>query len=239
MTCNRLARPAGHEATFLHALISSGLPVWDSDLLGWPPGCEAGELGCMPLIARPSLEGEPLTTYLASYELTDVIATDLGKWLSRVEGTAAQIGVRPVGAVIQPLEQVDSSGVAYNVDPVTGEKAIVIQSVFGLHVDLLKGTAPHDTFILGPARLDVIEARVLPKPTMIGVSDGNLQRLPTPDPLKSSLEDDEVAEVGSLVRLVEDVIGKAPLEVEWALRNGRPVIIAARPVPSELIGRRL
>ena len=238
MTCTRLAGPAGHEARHLHALVNSGLTVWKSDLLGWPPGCEAGELGNSPLLVRPSLEGDPLATYLASYELTDVITADLGMWTSRVEVVAARLGVRPAGAVIQPLEHVDSSGVAYNVDPVTGERAVVVQAVIGLHVDLLKGVAPHDTFILGPSQLDIIEARVLIKPTMVSVS-GGLQRVPSPDPLRPSLSEDEVVKVGLLLKQVEGVFGEVPLEVEWALRNGRPVIMAARPLPPELIGRRL
>ena len=239
MTHGRLAGPAGHEARHLYAIISSGLPVWDSELLGWPPDRGAGWLGSSPLLVRPSLDGEPLTTYLASYELTDVVTADLGKWTSRVEVAAAQLGVRPAGAVIQPLEQVDSSGVAYNVDPVTGERVVVVQAVIGLHVDLLKGTAPHDTFILGSSRLDIIEARVLPKPTVVSVSGNILQRVPSPDPLRFSLNGDELAKVGLLLKQVEGVIGKNPLEVEWALRNGRPVIMAARPVPAELIGHKL
>ena len=239
MTCNRLVRPAGHEASHVHALISSGIPLWKSELLGWPPNCGAGELGNSPLLVRPSLEGDPLATYLASYELTDVLTADLGMWTSRVEVVAARLGVRPAGAVIQPLEHVDSSGVAYNVDPVTGERVVVVQAVIGLHVDLLKGTAPHDTFILGPGQLDLIEARILPKPTMVSVSGGRLQRVPSPEPLRPSLDDYELVKVGLLLRQVEGVIGGDPLEVEWALRDGSPVVMAARPVPPELIGRKL
>mgnify|MGYP001772658554 CR=1 FL=1 len=226
----------GHEGKHAESLATSKLPFWGALLTGWPPTCPEEELEAGPLLVRPSLEGPPLGAYLAAYELTQVVERDLSGWVSSVEATARELGVRPVGAVLQRLYSVESSGVAYTVDPVTGDRVIVIQAVKGLHVDLIRGAATHDTFVVdfGPTR--VLEVRVLPKPTHLVAAQGVLQRLPSPEPPDPSLSEDDAIRIASLAVAAEEAIKASPLEVEWAVKDRQVVLIAARPIPQELIG---
>ncbi len=236
MTCAVLSGGApGHEGTYLSLIARAGLPTQQFIAADWPPNCSTEQLGMGLAIARPSLEGPYVICYMVSFELTRVLSGDVSAWASEVESLARSIGVRPVAALFQPIPEARASGVAYTLDPVTGERLVVVQSVVGIHARLLAGGTPHDTFILDRGDLDIVEARVLAKPRYLAVRGGVMEDIQNPEPERPSISDNEAREVAELALRAEGVIG-SPVEVEWAISGAGPIMLAARPIPAQLVG---
>ncbi|MGC9071461.1 MAG: PEP/pyruvate-binding domain-containing protein [Acidilobus sp.] len=235
MTCRPLGdRPGGHEVEAIRRLEKAGLPVGDHIDLSWPPTCSTSDLGLASAIARPSLEGPILASYLASYEVTRLASGDLSGWSAEVDEVARGLGLKVLGAVIQGLPQARASGLSYSLDPVTGMKDVIVQSVLGLHLNLLRGAAPHDTFVIERRGLSVLEVRVLWKPTALIVRGGRLAEVSLADGWAQSINDEEAVIVARLTLRAEEVIG-GPVELEWALEDVGLRVLGARLIPPELL----
>jgi len=80
----------------------------------------------------------------------------------------------------------------------------------------------------------VEEVRVLPKPRALAVGPSGLEEVEVRDPGAQSISDEIAVEVAGLSLRAEEAIG-SPVEVEWALVNNGVRLLAARPLPEELV----
>ena len=120
---------------------------------------------------------------------------------TRPEDDAVRLAV-----LVQPMVPATAAGVAFTVDPVTGDRAtVVVEAVRGLGERLASGAASPDEWVV---RGDSVSLRA-------GTEDAI---------------DTEVARaVAALARRVEQCLG-GPQDVEWALAGGEVVLLQARPV---------
>jgi pyruvate,water dikinase len=107
--------------------------------------------------------------------------------------------------LVQPMVEADAAGVAFTVDPVSGDRSIVIEAVEGLGDRLVAGAATPERWTIGPDG-EVIE------PADQGALDAG-----------------QAAAVGTLARAVRDDLGDDQ-DIEWAFEGSRLWLLQSRPI---------
>ena len=138
--------------------------------------------------------------------------------------------------LIQIMVDADVSGVAFSIDPVSGDRGIaVVGSVFGVGTALVSGDADADTH-----RVDchgaVVSCELATKTiehrfsssaregvAAVAVDAGRTEQW--------ALSDAEVASVARLVRKAEIFFGR-PQDIEWAMASGELYLLQSRPITS-------
>jgi pyruvate,water dikinase len=142
----------------------------------------------------------------------------------------------PPAVLIQVMVDADVSGVAFSVDPVSGDHDIaVVGSLYGLGTALVSGEADADTHHVDGQ--DEIVSRELATKIQehrfasseregvaaIAVAAGRA--------VEWALSDAEVIAVARLARQAETSFG-LPQDIEWAIADGRLYLLQSRPVTS-------
>lgn len=119
-------------------------------------------------------------------------------------------GDAPVPAVIvQRMLQPEAAGVAFGIDPVSGDtQQAVISGVRGLGDRLVDGECNADTWHVG--------------------IDGRLTQRSLSGP-EAVLADPQIMAVAQLVRRISRILGQ-PQDIEWAFAAGRLHLLQARPI---------
>lgn len=139
-------------------------------------------------------------------------------WISvnnpRVAKYCEEIGIDTkeihLNVVIQGMIDADAAGVAFTVNPLTGnEKELVVESVAGVGEQLVQGSVTPDKIVYNP--YDKKEIEVDLKQT------SGFMSLDTYLPLFSLLQD------------VQQYYGE-PLDIEWAFKDGKYYLLQARPM---------
>ncbi|MFQ5546808.1 MAG: PEP/pyruvate-binding domain-containing protein [Woeseia sp.] len=113
--------------------------------------------------------------------------------------------------IVQRMVPAESSGVAFAVDPVTGDHDMaVVAAAHGLGDDLVGGDVQGDTWRVDKRR------RIVHRD--IDAEHG------TP-----VLRDRQVRQIARLVRKVSDLFGR-PQDIEWAMCNGRIFLLQSRDI---------
>ncbi len=214
----------GGKATGLARLATLGLPIPPSVVV---PVDDAGRVddprGLVtslgePLAIRSSGLGEDASDRSAAGQfesLLDVTLDRLEDAVRTVHASADSDRVRtytggaPSGMAVLIQRQIPSTraGVAFSIDPRTGEDAVCIECVFGFGDRLVSGQAEPDRFVVG--RDGEVRARLAPK-------DGALRTLRT-------LRDDEARDVAVHVRRAADGFGH-PVDVEFCFDADGPTL---------------
>jgi rifampicin phosphotransferase len=145
-----------------------------------------------------------------------------------------------MAVVVQRLVEPQVSGVAFSLDPVTGERdRAVVSAVYGLGEGLVSGALDADTYrVRFPAAgLPAVDAAVADKAQAVRpLPTGGTAMVPVDADLRHqpALTDAEAVEVAAAVRALADRFG-APQDVEWALADGTDGartlhVLQARPV---------
>jgi pyruvate,water dikinase len=138
--------------------------------------------------------------------------------------------------LIQVMVDADVSGVAFSVDPVSGDRDIaVVGSVFGLGTALVSGEVDADTHrvdghgvvIWRELGMKTVEHR-FSHTAKTGVAAIAVDAARTE---QWALSDAEVASVASLVRKAETFFGR-PQDIEWAMASGELYLLQSRPITS-------
>ena len=144
-------------------------------------------------------------------------------------------GREAMAVVVMEMVQAESAGVAFTVNPVTGDSGqVVINSTWGLGEAVVQGIVSPDMFTVDKASLQILSSEIFSKDVAI-VADPQGQsqtvEVPVAEPRASqpSLTNEQVVDVARLARDVEEHYG-APQDVEWALAGGRLYLLQARPV---------
>lgn len=140
-----------------------------------------------------------------------------------------------MAVVIMQMIEAEVSGVAFTVNPVTGDRAqITVNASWGLGETIVSGRVTPDQFLVDKSSLRVLhqeiaakEVAVLPHP---GGDSGTVE-VPVPQTraLAPALSEGQLRELAQTCLRIEAHYGR-PVDVEWAFAGGRLYVLQARPV---------
>ena len=209
-----------------------------------------GELGVdAPVAVRSSATAEDLPgasfagqleTYLNVRGAEDVIAAVRRCWASLWTGRAIDYRQRHeirsedvgIAVVVQQLVLAEVAGVLFTVNPVTGARdELVINAAWGLGEAIVSGRVTPDTIVIHK-RTGAIASQDIPSKDLMTVRfDQGTREEPVPPGKRkrAALEPPQAAELSRLGVKIEQLYGQ-PMDIEWALCDGRIFIVQARPV---------
>jgi pyruvate,water dikinase len=142
----------------------------------------------------------------------------------------------PMAVGIVELVDARASGVAFSIDPVSGDpERLVIESTFGWGECLVQGRVTPDHFEVARDDLRVLKRRIGSKQIISSWSDSRdrIEERPMPRVLSetASLADDAVSRIAAVLLEIETLMGHS-VDIEWVAPKGAasdPVIVQARP----------
>jgi pyruvate,water dikinase len=163
-------------------------------------------------------------------------------WTARAIGYRARHGIPAdevaLAVVVQHLVDADAAGILFTVDPMTGSRdRVVINAAWGMGEAVVGGQVTPDTFLV--ARLGgAVESRVSSKEVRTVRTEDGTRNEPVPAELRDrpSITEAQAARLAALGAHIENLY-EAAVDVEWAVADGRPFVLQARPVTGA-VGRR-
>jgi pyruvate,water dikinase len=142
-----------------------------------------------------------------------------------------------MAVLIQEMVEPVAAGVAFDADPVSGDRdVVVVGAVEGLGEGLVSGDLPADTFRLAEqgGGWRVLAREIVPKTHALRASNGRIERVAVPSERVNApaITDAQAAEIAGWTRAVSRALG-APQDIEWALVGGgtpRVVLLQSRPI---------
>ena len=162
-------------------------------------------------------------------------------------GGAAPVRVHDLAVGVLELVDARSAGVAFTVDPVTGDHGVcVVEGNWGFGESVVSGQVTPDHWTVDRASGRIRSARVGAKLTWAAFSpvDGRVVLSPLPDDLtgQACLSDDELRYICERAAAIESAAGGVPQDVEWAVARDLPFpdsvfFLQHRPETSWTTGR--
>lgn len=144
-----------------------------------------------------------------------------------------------VGVIIQEMVDSDVSGVAFSLDPVSGNRrACVISAVYGLGEGLVSGYLDADMYTMVPRKGNTETFEIITKivtktqAVRFNVDSGKGTSFePVPVELQNvpALNSRQIETVVNAVRKLATISGR-PQDIEWAYCNDKLYILQSRPV---------
>ncbi|MEY2937909.1 MAG: hypothetical protein RL062_498 [Bacteroidota bacterium] len=133
--------------------------------------------------------------------------------------------------IIQAMVESEVSGVAFGINPLTGNRnEVVISSLFGLGEGLVGGELNADTYLVGDG---ITTQKIAQKSEsfVFNTLGAGTQRIPLPSiqQSQSSLNEQQIAEVAKVVQDLGKTLGKAQ-DIEFAYNGGQLFVIQTRPI---------
>lgn len=138
-----------------------------------------------------------------------------------------------MGVVVQRMIDARSAGVAFSIDPVSGDRSkIVVEAAWGLGEAVVSGEVTPDRYRVDKVTLEIIERAVSEKAVEFRFVPGEGARLVDVDADRrglSSIDDAELGQLAALVKQIERHRG-APQDIEWGIdRSGDLAVLQVRP----------
>ena len=157
-------------------------------------------------------------------------------WTARALGYRARHGIRSedvaLAVVVQQLVAADVAGILFTANPLTGARdQIMINAAWGLGEAIVGGSVTPDTFIVNRQTGAVESQEIAGKDVMtVCLPEGTREEsVPADKRTQAALTAPMVAGVARLGAQIEQLFG-LPVDVEWAMRDGRFFILQARPI---------
>ncbi len=226
----------------------------------WPDGLRSEvEAACAalsqrtkgaPVAARSSATAEDSagasfagqhTTMLNLRGLDAVLDGILACWASLFDAAALRYrrqravsdGGPAMAVVVQALVDAEASGVAFTLDPVSGDSDVVlIEGVWGLGEGLVSGMLDPDRFAVNKSDSAIVRREIAQKrQRVVPVAGGGtaVEDLSSERAGQPALSDEQAVELARLAVRIEELLG-GPADIEWALAESRLSILQARPV---------
>ncbi len=140
-------------------------------------------------------------------------------------------GIVGIAAIVQKMINSDKSGVMFSENPISGDKDILIEAVFGEGEGIVSGAIKPDHYSL-TRDFEIVENIVANKKTAIVRTSGGETKTITLTPEKSK---EQVLKTYELKQLAEIAIKleehyNAPQDIEFAIENDSIYIVQTRPV---------
>jgi phosphoenolpyruvate synthase/pyruvate phosphate dikinase len=140
-----------------------------------------------------------------------------------------------MAVVVMELIPSEVSGVAFTVNPVTGDRGeIMINASWGLGEAIVSGRVTPDNFIVRKEDRRIISRDIYTKEIMIvadpdGKSGTVAREVPSGRASAATLDDRDLAELADVCLRIEQYYG-CPQDIEWARYDGSLYILQSRPV---------
>jgi len=157
-------------------------------------------------------------------------------WTARAIGYRARHNIAPqdvsLAVVVQVLVPADAAGILFTANPLTGVRSqMMINAAWGLGEAIVGGHVTPDTVVVDKASGKVVERKISKKDVMtIRTLEGTREEpVPKNRRTKAVLGPAQAAELARIGARIEDIYGQ-PMDIEWALHDGRISIVQARPI---------
>jgi pyruvate,water dikinase len=252
-----LAAVAGAEASDLATLELASEQIQSLIAQGTMPGEIAdairrgyGELGAdLPVAVRSSATAEDLPdasfagqleTYLnvrGPNEVLDSVKRCWASlWTGRAIGYRQRQEIRPedisIAVVVERLIPAQAAGVAFTANPVTGARGeLMINAAWGLGEAVVSGGVTPDTIVVNKQTGAIASQVISSKEVMtVRLETGTREEpVPADKRQRAALEPAQVTELARLGATIEQLYGQ-PMDIEWAMCDGRIFIVQARPI---------
>lgn len=134
--------------------------------------------------------------------------------------------------LVQRFVDGDASGVAFSVDPVTGDdQRMIISAGWGLGESLVAGSINPDRWVVDKETMSVQQRALGDKEFMTITTCTGTREVRTPAYLRHrfSLDEQQVLDIAKLARNLEARL-TYPVDVEFAIEAGRTVLLQCRPI---------
>lgn len=164
----------------------------------------------------------------------------LSLWSPRAVAYRARMGFDhgavTMAVVVQQMAWCDVAGVAFSVNPVSGELGqAVINANFGLGESVVSGEGEVDHLVVDRASGRVLEARIAAKTRRVVAETGGdrggtrEENVAGDAATRPALDDTQVRALVNLVAQVEAHYGW-PQDIEWGVAGGTLVLLQSRPI---------
>jgi len=157
-------------------------------------------------------------------------------WTGRAIGYRERQGIRPeevsMAVVVQQLIPADAAGVLFTANPVTGARdELMINAAWGLGETIVSGRVTPDTIVINKQTGTMTSQEIADKNVMTVRSPEGTREEPVPAGKRkqAALTQEQAAELARLGVRIEQLYGQ-PMDIEWAMCEGRIFIVQARPV---------
>src|SRR5271157_1536020 len=157
-------------------------------------------------------------------------------WTARAIGYRARNGIAQeevsLAVVVQELVPADAAGILFTANPLTGARdQVMINAAWGLGEAIVGGQVTPDTVVVEKASGAITTQEITEKDVMtVRTQSGTHEELVPADrrtrPVLSPAQAAKLARTGVQI---EDLYGQ-PMDIEWALHNGRVYVLQARPI---------
>jgi pyruvate, water dikinase len=142
-------------------------------------------------------------------------------------GGASPVRVHDLAVGVLELVDARSAGVAFTVDPVTGDRGVcVVEGNWGFGESVVSGQVTPDHWTVDRASGRVLTARVGAKLAWAAYSPAAgrvvLSSLPADLAGRACLSEDEVRYICERAAAIESAAGRVPQDVEWAIARDLP-----------------
>src|SRR5436309_604893 len=160
-------------------------------------------------------------------------------WTARAIDYRARHGIAPqdvsLAVVVQQLVTAEAAGILFTANPLTGARdQVMINAAWGLGEAIVGGQVTPDTVIVDKASGTIIEQNISEKDVMTVMTgrtgEGTHEEpVPADQRTRAVLSPAQAAELARIGVQIEDLYGQ-PMDIEWALHDGRISIVQARPI---------
>lgn len=136
-----------------------------------------------------------------------------------------------MAVVIQRMIEAEVAGVAFSVDPVSGNlDYVLIEGNYGVGESVVGGEAVTDSWIVDAVKGEIVERRVSEKEYYVVPVEGGVQTRPLPPEYRATpcLSDDRILEIARVTKKIEGEF-QSPQDVEWAYADNKLYILQSRP----------
>src|SRR5437868_113393 len=160
-------------------------------------------------------------------------------WTARAIDYRARHNIAPtevsLAVVVQQLVTAEAAGILFTANPLTGARdQVMINAAWGLGEAIVGGQVTPDTVIVDKANGTIIEQNISEKDVMTAITgrtgEGTHEEpVPADQRTRAVLSPAQAAELARIGVQIEDLYGQ-PMDIEWALHDGRISIVQARPI---------
>ena len=182
------------------------------------------------------------SSYLNQKNIDDIIQSVKYCWASahsnRVKSYCEQNNIPfnnlKMGVIIQRMIETDVSGVAFSVNPLSGDdKEILIESCLGLGEGLVSGVITPSQYNYNWFAQSIVKKNIEPQENkIICIPEPpytKLVEIAKTNENEEVLNDAEVEEVANVVLEIQKLYGR-PVDVEWGIKDKKMYVFQSRPI---------
>lgn len=137
-----------------------------------------------------------------------------------------------LAVVVQELVSAEAAGILFTAHPLTRARdRLMMNAAWGLGEAIVGGQVTPDTFVVEKTSGTIIEQHIAEKDVMTVRTPTGTREEPVPVDKRSIsvLTAEQAKELAQLGVRIEEFYGQ-PMDIEWALQDGRFFIVQARPI---------